>query len=206
MRVKCLAVGAIAANCYLVWCEDTKEGVVIDPGGEGERILAEIRQEELKVKYIINTHGHMDHVAANEKVKEGTGARVAIHVDELPLLEDPSLNLSLYMGGEYRCPAPDLTLREGDEVTVGKDVKLTVLHTPGHTRGGLSLKAPGAIFTGDTLFADSVGRTDFPGGSFSDLIASIKSKILTCDDDYVVYPGHGPATTVGHERVHNPFL
>lgn len=206
MLVKCLAVGALAANCYLVWCEKTKDGLVIDPGGEGERILAEIHKESLHVKYIINTHGHIDHIAANEQVKEATGARLAIHMDDLPLLDDPFQNLSLYMGREYHCSPPELTVREGDEIAVGNDVKLTVLHTPGHTRGGISLKAPGAIFTGDTLFAESVGRTDFPGGSFNDLVASIKNKILTCDDDWVVYPGHGPATTVGHERVHNPFL
>lgn len=205
MLVKCLAVGALAANCFLVWCEETKEGVVIDPGGEGERILAEIGKEGLQVKYVINTHGHIDHTAANEQVREGTGAKLAIHVDDAPMLSDPSLNLSRYLGINYRCSPPELLLREGDEITVGNN-KLTVLHTPGHTRGGISLKAPGMIFTGDTLFAGSVGRTDFPGGSFGELITSIKDKILVCGDDWIVYPGHGPATTVRHERVNNPFL
>lgn len=205
VKVKCLTVGVIASNCYLVWCEDTKEAMVIDPGGEGKRILNEVMKEDLQVKYIVNTHGHMDHIAANAEVKEGTGAKLAIHVEDIPLLSDPDMNLSLYMGKKYRSPDADLILHEGEELTVGKQV-LSVLHTPGHTKGSISLKGTGVIFSGDTLFADSVGRTDFPGGSYQELVASIKNKILPCGDDLIVYPGHGSATTVGHERVHNPFF
>lgn len=205
MLVKCLAVGVIAANCYLVWCEETKEALVIDPGGEGKRILQEISKLGLQVKYIINTHGHMDHIAANAEIKDAIGAKLAIHVEDVPLLTDPQLNLSLYMGREYLSPAPDLMLDEGEEIAVGKQV-LSVLHTPGHTRGSISLKGPKMIFSGDTLFAESVGRSDFPGGSSQELMESIKNKIIPCGDDYLVYPGHGPSTTVGHERKHNPFL
>jgi len=205
MKVKCLTVGAIASNCYLVWCEETKEAMVIDPGGEGKRILSEIAKEGLQVKYIVNTHGHMDHIAANAVVKEGTGAQLAIHAEDVPLLSDTEMNLSAYMGKEYCAPETDLILHEGEELTAGK-VTLAVLHTPGHSRGSISLKGDGVIFSGDTLFADSVGRTDFPGGSYEELVTSIKNKILTCGDHFIVYPGHGPATTVGHERVHNPFF
>ncbi|HBG21819.1 MAG TPA: MBL fold metallo-hydrolase [Peptococcaceae bacterium] len=205
MQVECLAVGAMASNCYLVCCEDTKEAMVIDPGAEGKRILDEVDKKGLTVKYIVNTHGHMDHIAANTMIKEATDAKLAIHVEDLPLLSDPKLNLSQYMGRQYSSPKADLFLCDGEELTVGKDV-LSVLHTPGHTRGGISLKGTGVIFVGDTLFAGSVGRTDFPGGSYAELIASIKNKILPCGDEFIVYPGHGPATTVGSERANNPFL
>lgn len=205
MKVKRLPVGVIAANCYLVWCEETKDALVIDPGGEGERILEEIKKEGLNVKYVVDTHGHVDHIGANTEVLESTAAKLAIHQEDVPLLTDPSQNLSLYMGGEYTCQAPDLILSDGDELTVGKEL-LVVLHTPGHTRGSISLKGNGVIFSGDTLFEGSIGRTDFPGGSYRDIIASIKNKILPCGDDYVVYPGHGHATTVKNERLNNPFL
>lgn len=205
MQVECLAVGAMASNCYLVWCEETKEAIIIDPGAEGQRILDEVDRKGLKVKYVVNTHGHTDHIAANTVVIEATGAKLAIHVEDLPMLSDPELNLSQYMGRKYCSPKADLFLCDGDELTVGHDV-LTVLHTPGHSRGGISLKGTEVIFVGDTLFAGSVGRTDFPGGSYEELIASIKNKILPCGDEFIVYPGHGPATTVGSERANNPFL
>lgn len=205
MNVKCLAVGVISSNCYLVWCEETKEAMVIDPGGEGKRILNEVAQEGLQVKYIVNTHGHIDHIAANAVVKDGTDAKLVIHAEDVPLLSDPESNLSLYMGRKYCSPPADLIIGEGDELTVGKLV-FSVLHTPGHTKGSISLKGDGVIFSGDTLFKDSVGRTDFPGGSYSELVASIKNKILPCGDQVIVYPGHGPVTTVGYERVHNPFF
>jgi hydroxyacylglutathione hydrolase len=205
MRVKTLPVGAIQANCYLVWCEESNEAAVIDPGDEGQRILAEISRLGLQVKYIVNTHGHADHIGGNATVKQGTGAQLAIHPADLPLLSDTGLNLSTWMGKPFTCPKPDILLSEGQQLSVGK-LTLTVLATPGHTRGGVSLKTDGAIFTGDTLFAGSVGRTDFPGGSFDDMIKSIREKILVCDDAVEVYPGHGPSSTVGYERENNPYL
>ncbi|MDH7576396.1 MAG: MBL fold metallo-hydrolase [Bacillota bacterium] len=206
MLVKCLAVGPMLANCYLVWCEETKDALVIDPGGEGERILAEIKREQLQVKYIVNTHGHVDHIAANHKVKEGTGAKILVHAEDAPLLTSPNFNLSIYVGTPVKGPAADMLLCEGEEIVVGKQVRLSVLHTPGHTRGGICLNAGEAIFTGDTLFAGSIGRTDFPGGSYQDLLNSIKTKILINDDHVLLYPGHGPTSTVGDERKSNPFL
>ncbi len=206
MNVRCLEVGSMLANCYLVWCAETKEALVIDPGGEGRRILAEIAREQLQVKYIVNTHGHVDHITADAEVRSATGAKLMIHEEDAPLLGKPDLNLSAYVGSVLQALQPDLLLHEGDEIACGKQVQLKVLHTPGHTRGGISLQAEGAIFTGDTLFAGSIGRTDFPGGSYQDLIDSIKDKILVLDDACLVYPGHGPSSTVGYEREHNPFL
>jgi len=206
MQIKCLTVGPLLANCYLVWCEETKEAVVIDPGAEGEKIVSEIEKEHLRVKYIINTHGHVDHISANREVKNRTGAKILIHADDAPLLTNPQLNLSSYLGAPVTGPPPDVLLCEGEEIEIGNNLKLEVIHTPGHTRGGICLLADKVVFTGDTLFAGSVGRTDFPGGSYTELLDSIKKKILTLGDDYVIYPGHGPASTVGEERRNNPFL
>lgn len=206
MIARSLAVGSMSANCYLVWCEATKEAVVIDPGGEGRRILAEIAKEQLQVKYVVNTHGHVDHIAANAEVCSATGAKLMIHEDDAPLLSNSNLNLALYVGMVLQELQPDVLLHEGDEIVCGEQVRLKVLHTPGHTRGGICLQAEGMIFTGDTLFAESIGRTDFPGGSYQAIIDSIKNKILPLDDACLVYPGHGPASTVGYEREHNPYL
>lgn len=203
--MRTLAVGPLAANCYIIWCKHTKEALVIDPGGEGPRILAEIIKEGLRLKYIVNTHGHIDHIAANNHLKEETQAKLLIHPDDAPLLRDPELNLSAYTGRPFQSLPSDMEITDGDEIAVG-DLRFVVLHTPGHTRGSICLRAEGVLFTGDTLFAGSIGRTDFPGGSYRQLLESIKSKILPCGDSCVVYPGHGPSTTVGYERENNPFL
>lgn len=205
MEIRSLAVGSMAANCYIIWCEQTKDALVIDPGGEGSRILAEIAKDGLHVRYIVNTHGHIDHIAANNEIREETGAKLLIHPDDAPLLANPELNLSLYVGTAFRSVPADMMIAEGDEIVVG-NLRFEVLHTPGHTRGSVCLKAEGVLFTGDTLFAGSIGRTDFPGGSYKQILESIKSKILPYDDSCLVYPGHGPSTTVGYERKNNPFL
>ena len=205
MKILQMEVGSLGTNCYIAYCENTKKAVVIDPGGDASRIMAAINREGLTVEAIINTHGHADHVMANIKVKEATGAPLWIHSADADMLGSGSRNLSAYLGGSVSCGTPDRLLAEGDVLSVG-DFTLKVLHTPGHTPGGISLLADKEVFVGDTLFAESIGRTDFPGGSYSQLIQSIKTKLMTLDDDVKAYPGHGPATTIGWERRQNPFI
>jgi len=200
-----LVVGAVGANCYIIGCEETGEGVVVDPGGDGPAILRLVRERGLKVKYIIDTHGHVDHISANGQVKEATGAPILIHELDAPMLTDASRNLSFFAPRPVRGPAADRTLRNGEVVQVG-NLKLEVIHTPGHTPGGISLRLGDKVLTGDTLFAGSIGRTDFPGGSYTTLIDSIKQKLLPLGDEIEVYPGHGPPSTIGEERATNPFL
>ena len=191
MNVKCFKVGYLSTNCYVVSCEETKEAAVIDPGleseAEAEQILAFIKQNGFRVKCIINTHGHPDHISGNAVMKEATGASILIHENH-----------------KGRANA-DQKLRDGDVIHVG-NFKLEVLHTPGHTKSGICLLGDNVVFTGDTLFAGSIGRTDFPGGSFNELIGSIKTKLLPLPASFKVYPGHESFTTIGDENKHNPFL
>ncbi|TDA64474.1 MAG: MBL fold metallo-hydrolase [Clostridia bacterium] len=206
MQLEVLEVGPAAANCYLVICQVTGRAAVIDPGGEPGRILAAVEKHKAQVEYIINTHGHADHIAADAAIKEATGAPLLIHAEDAAYLTDTRKSLLLYLGQDKAGPEADRLLEEGDIINIGAEVTLEVLHTPGHTPGGMCLKGEGFVFTGDTLFAGSVGRTDFPGGSFSSLIASIRDKLLPLDDSTRVYPGHGPESTIGVERATNPFL
>ncbi len=220
MLIETLTVGPMMANCYLVAGSGSPEAVVIDPGGDARDIMDAVRRLGLKVVLIVDTHGHVDHIAANNEVKAETGAPLAVHRLEAPMLTQPSLNLSSWGGVSLSGPPADRLVEDGEELRAGTLI-IKVAHTPGHTPGGISLivsedKAnpacgPSAcegpvIFSGDTLFAGSVGRTDFPGGSFTDLIAGIRDKLLVFEDDTEVYPGHGPSTTIGEERETNPFL
>jgi hydroxyacylglutathione hydrolase len=208
MILEMLTVGTLFTNCYIVGCPETLEGLVIDPGfdrdNEADRILKEVDQHHLKVKYIVNTHGHPDHTAGNGILKEATGAPILIHELDAPKLTDASKNFSRLFGLRVTSPPADQTLREGDVVQVGK-VKLKVLHTPGHSKGSISLLAENVVFTGDTLFAGSIGRYDFPDASFREIMSSIK-RLATLPDHMKVYPGHGPTSTIGEEKRSNPFL
>ncbi len=204
MILRTLEVGPFAANCYVAACAKTKEGVVIDPGADGKHILRVVEDEGIKIKYIINTHGHIDHVGANAVVKEATGAPILIHAEDGDLCHKPHASLAL-LAGKLKLSEADRFIKDGEELEVG-DLKLKVIHTPGHTKGGICLKAEKLLFTGDTLFVGSIGRTDLPGGSYSQLIAAVKEKLLGYPDDTLVYPGHGPASTIGEERENNPFL
>ncbi|MBP2642310.1 MAG: putative metallo-hydrolase [Firmicutes bacterium] len=206
MKIVDLQVGYIGTNCYIVYNETTKDAAVIDPGGSAPDILSIINQEKLNVKYIINTHGHVDHIMANSQIKEATGADILIHEADADMLINPNTNLSAMLGGASVKHVPaDYVLKEGNVIELGDD-QFRVIHTPGHTPGGISLLCGEVLFSGDTLFAMSVGRTDFPGGSHKTLISSIKEKLMVLDDNIKVLPGHGSATTIGEERQVNPFI
>ena len=207
MIIKTLVVTDFATNCYVLGCARTHEGAIIDPGGNAPAILAVVEELGLAIKYVINTHGHMDHTSANQAVLEGTGALLVAHKLEAPLLTDPVRNLSFLMGHSVSAPAPNLLVEDGHALDMGA-MRWQVLHTPGHTPGGLSLYSveQGIVFSGDTLFRAGVGRTDLPGGDYDILLRSIADKLFTLPDETVVYPGHGPTTTIGHEKVHNPWL
>jgi glyoxylase-like metal-dependent hydrolase (beta-lactamase superfamily II) len=202
--IRKLEVGPFASNCYIVGSDG--EGMIIDPGDEAKRIMNEVKDSGLDIKIIALTHGHIDHVGALKEVKEATGAGVVIHTDDVAILKDKFL--SIFLGIRHKSPPPpDRLLNDGDTVSVG-ELSFKVIHTPGHTQGGICLLGEGVLFSGDTLFNYGVGRSDLPGsgGNHEQLIDSIKKRLLVLDDDIKVYPGHGPETTIGAERRGNPFL
>jgi hydroxyacylglutathione hydrolase len=205
MLVKKLVVGDLQTNCYILGDEKSKEGIVIDPGGDPEDIEEVIQKEGLKIKYIILTHGHADHIAALAELKKKTNALILIHPSDADMLIDSTYNLSIFTGQDLICPEADKFLDDGDKVEVG-GFELEVLHTPGHSPGGISLFVDKIIFTGDALFCEGIGRSDLPGASHTQLLESIKNKILLKPDDTVVYPGHGPETTIGDEKRNNPWI
>ncbi len=205
MVIKELVVGLIMTNCFIVGCEKSREAIVIDPGGDVDKILDATYESNLNIKYIVNTHGHFDHTGGNKAIKEATGAEILIHRFDAPMLRQISMT-AMAMGIILEdSPPADLTVDEGDEIRFGK-ISLRVIHTPGHSPGGISLYTDGIVFVGDTLFYGSIGRTDLPGSSFPTLISSIKEKLFPLGDHVRVYSGHGPTTTIGTEKRINPFV
>lgn len=205
MIIDTLAVGPIMANCYILGCRETGLAAVIDPGDEPQRILAAVARNKLKVTAILNTHGHFDHVGANAPLKAATGADIMIHALDAPMLADLASAGRMFGLRVENSPPPDRTLSDGDRIAVG-NLSLEVIHTPGHTPGGVAFYTNAAVFVGDTLFAGSIGRTDLPGGDFDTLIRSIHTRLFTLDDAVQVYPGHMGLTTIGREKRHNPFV
>jgi len=205
MKYKEVVVGALETNCYLVYCEETLQCAVVDPGAEPERIFLEIAEAELKPVVIINTHGHVDHIGANRDMKDHFGVPLYIHAADSPMLgKIQQLELSLFLGAKNSPPA-DYLMSDGEEIKIGNSV-LRVLHTPGHSPGSVSLLGDGFLLSGDTLFFEGVGRTDLPGGSQKQLEQSLREKVMTLPDETVILPGHGPLTSVGQERVNNLFI
>jgi len=208
MIVKQLTVGSMAVCCYVVGCEETKKCCIIDPGGNEEMILSLCRSEGLTVEAIICTHGHPDHVCGNAKIQKATGASILMHQSDAEFFAKPEVIDYFSMLGLPPSPPVDRTVSDGEEIVIGT-ISLKVLHTPGHTPGGICLYAAPHLFTGDTLFVEGLGRTDFPGGDMNQLLTSINEKILTLPAETVVWPGHGyggARSTVGAEAENNPYL
>ena len=200
-----LMVGPLQSNCFIVGDEVSGEAVIIDPGGDGDMILNTVNRKPWKVTAILNTHAHFDHIAANAAVIKGTGAPLMAPKEDAPYMMDAHIAARMYGLQVDASPVPDKLLVDGDTIDLG-DEKIKMILTPGHTPGGATFVTSIGIFPGDSLFAGSIGRTDLPGGDYETLINSIKTRILVLDDDTPVYPGHGPATTVGREKTYNQFL
>ena len=207
MKVLSLSVGFLGVNCYIVCCEQTGDCAVIDPGGDCDGIVRRIEENHLKPEYILLTHGHFDHIGAVTELKERTGAELVIHPEDAGLLTDADRNLSRLFGvGSVQVKVPpDRFLSDGDKLEIG-NVVLKVIHTPGHTMGGVTYMGDGILFTGDTLMKGAVGRTDMAEGNYPLLMKSLSEKLLILDDGLLVCPGHGGRSTLGQERRTNPFL
>lgn len=207
MRITNLPSGALQANTYLAIDEKTNEGFIVDPGGYNKVLTKEVRDNDVNIKYIILTHGHSDHICGvNEHKAEFPDAKIVAYKDEEAMLENPNLNQSPGFGVPYSTKA-DILVSDGDELKVG-DVTLKFIHTPGHTEGGMCIyvKEAKALFSGDTLFRQSIGRTDFPGGSYKEIMDSIRKKLFLLPDDTNVFPGHMGMTSIGFEKENNPFV
>ena len=208
MLVEQLEVGNLGVFAYIVGCKETGEGLVIDPAGDPDRIISVCKENGIHIKYVVNTHSHLDHTMGNADMVAKTGAKIIIHENEKDLLTDqPSMYLAMF--GSKQSPPADITVKEGDTIDIG-NLSLEVTLTPGHSPGGISLHVNGYLVTGDTLFVGGVGRTDLPGASWQLMLESIKTKILAFPDDTIIMPGHNygfaPTSTVKQEREYNPFI
>ncbi len=204
IEYKTITVGALETNCYIIF-DGKNNAIIIDPGGEPEKIQSFIERKNLKPLRIINTHGHADHCGGNRFFKEKYSIPISIHKDEIEILNSFENKFIFPLMGGRPSPAPDRLLEDGEMIRFG-EINLRIIHTPGHTPGSISIFTDGILFSGDLIFSGSVGRTDLPGGSWKELLNSIKNKILTLPDETLILPGHGPSTTVKEERENNPFI
>ena len=208
LTVAGLTVGLLEENCYILGCDETGQGVIIDPGDNPRAILKQVEKMELTVEKIINTHAHFDHIMAVDPIRYTTGATFHLHREDLLILRDAPERVSLWLSSHIDpIDDPDEFLEDGQIVAFGNE-EVEVRFTPGHAPGHVIFvhHAGRMVFGGDTLFQGSIGRFDLPLADGPTLLASIHTQILTLPDDYTVYPGHGAATTIGHERIHNPFV
>lgn len=204
MKIKKFEVGPLFVNCYVLYDEDKKEAAIIDPGDEPDLILDFVKEEGLSVKYILCTHGHFDHIGAVREIKDETGAKIMLHEKDIEIYRNsPEVALQFFGIEIEPQPEPDELIQDGKTIKIGKE-DLKFIHTPGHSPGSVSIYIDGYLFTGDTLFAGSVGRTDLSGGSMQDLLNSLK-KIASLPEETVVFPGHGPKTKISIERKTNPY-
>lgn len=205
MFLEKIPAGVYAVNCYILGDEKTDKAAVIDPGGDVDRIMEVLENNDLKLEYIILTHAHGDHVGGVEELREKTGAPVYMHKNDLYMLKDTNANHSAAMGGPVVETEADQFVNDGDVIQLG-DLNLSIIHTPGHTQGGICIQVENVVFTGDTLFANSIGRSDLDGGNHQQLVDAIKNKLFVLNEDLTVLPGHGPATTIRIEKITNPYV
>ncbi|TCO79840.1 MBL fold metallo-hydrolase [Marinisporobacter balticus] len=205
MILERIPAGIYAVNCYILACEETKKACIIDPGGDADELLSYIEKKGLDLAFILLTHAHGDHIGGIPQIKEKENTPVFVHKEDEKMLQDGNKNLSNMMSGPNIEIVADRLLSDGEIIELGK-LKLHIIHTPGHTRGSVCIKVEDMLFSGDTLFANSIGRTDLEGGSFEEIIHSIKRKLLIIEDEVKVLPGHGPYSSIGIERINNPFI
>ena len=205
MIIKNIVVGPLEVNCYILGCEDTKEAAIIDPGDNADEIISNIEKEGLNPKFIINTHAHFDHIGGVKVIQDHFKIDFILHEGDLFLVENASEQATAFGLKPISKPEVNKNVTNGEKVILGNKF-ITVIHTPGHSPGGVCYYSGNNVFVGDTLFAGSIGRTDLPGGSYDTLINSIKENLFPLGDSTIVYPGHGPSTTIGNEKEHNPFL
>lgn len=205
MKYESLIVGPLETNCYFLYCPETLDCAVVDPGAEAENIIRVIIHKNFNPKLILNTHGHIDHIGANRDIKDKYDIPLYIHSADSQMLNSVlQSEMGLFLGAKDS-PPPDHFLEDGEKIEIGKS-SLEVIYTPGHSPGSVSFLGGGFLLSGDTLFCGGVGRTDLPGGSWQEMVNSIKNKILTLPDEMIVLPGHGPQTTIGQEKRSNPFI
>ena len=205
MIIKNIVVGPLEVNCYILGCEDTKEAAIIDPGDNADEIISNIEKEGLNPKFIINTHAHFDHIGGVKVIQDHFKIDFILHEGDLFLVENASEQATAFGLKPISKPEVNKNVTNGEKVILGNKF-ITVIHTPGHSPGGVCYYSGNNVFVGDTLFTGSIGRTDLPGGSYDTLINSIKENLFPLGDSTIVYPGHGPSTTIGNEKEHNPFL